>query len=90
MCTLRRFRSKSDLPLTTTPQPLLTVTEPTLEVTKSVLGRGKVGKRKGGGCRWINVGKVVDDEDVEAGLRLSGESLEDLKISGKNNVAFKC
>ena len=67
------------MPLTTTPQPLLTVTEPTLEVTRSVLGRGKVGKRKGGGCRLINVGKVVvDDEDVEAGLRLSGESLEDL------------
>ena len=28
---------------------------------------------------WINVGKVLEEDEVEAGLRLSGESFDDLQ-----------
>jgi len=48
-------------------------------VTRSLLGKGRVGNRKGGGWMLINVGKVFEEEEVEAGLRLSGESFEDLR-----------
>ena len=33
----------------------------------------------------INVGKVFEEEEVEAGLRLSGESFEDLQRKQQGN-----
>lgn len=90
MCTLRRFRSKSVLqpPTWRTLEELTTdaTVDEVVVVTRSLLGKGRVGNRKGGGWMLINVGKVFEEEEVEAGLRLSGESFEDLqRKQGKYN-----
>ena len=88
MCTRRRFRSKSVLqaPTWRTLEELTTdATGDEVVVTRSLLGKGRVGKRKGGGWMLINVGKVFEEEEVEAGLRLSGESFEDLQRKQQGN-----
>ena len=88
MCTRRRFRSKSVLqaPTWRTLEELTTdATGDEVVVTRSLLGKGRVGNRKGGGWMLINVGKVFEEEEVEAGLRLSGESFEDLQRKQQGN-----